>query len=195
LSDTVALDSALPLPSADDSESEAGPALVPTNTVPLSETALLVENPAVVLPSPAPTDAPTSAFQVKIPNRYVNIVLLGSDKRPSSQAWRTDSMIVVSVDVENNVVRVLSIPRDLWVYIPRHGFNRVNTAELWGELAKKGSGTERVKQTIYHNLGIPIHYYVRVDFQGFIKIIDTAGGVMLTDRPLPDIGPSAEPHG
>lgn len=97
-------------------------------------------------------------------------------------------MIVVSVDLENNVVRLLSIPRDMWVYIPGHGYNRINTAELWGELAKKGAGTERVKQTIHYNLGIPIHYYVRVDFQGFIKIVDTVGGVDVdVDCPLPDI--------
>lgn len=139
-------------------------------------------------PTRQPTATPKSAFRVNIPNRYLNIILLGSDKRPRSRAWRTDSMIVVSVDMEYNIVRLLSIPRDLWVFIPGHGYNRVNTAELWGELAKKGSGTERVKQTIHHNLGIPIHYYVRVDFQGFMKIIDTVGGVDVdVDCPLPDI--------
>jgi LCP family protein required for cell wall assembly len=101
-------------------------------------------------------------------------------------------MIVVSVDAANNVVRLLSIPRDLWVNIPGHGYNRINTAELWGELAKKGTGTDRVKQTIYQNLGIPIHYYVRVDFQGFMKIIDAVGGVNIdVDCPLPDIKLSA----
>jgi LCP family protein required for cell wall assembly len=101
-------------------------------------------------------------------------------------------MIVVSVDTEENVVRLLSIPRDLWVYIPGHGYNRINTADLWGELAKRGSGPERVKQTIHHNLGIPIHYYVRVDFQGFIKIIDAVGGVNIdVECPLPDINLSA----
>jgi LCP family protein required for cell wall assembly len=120
---------------------------------------------------------------------------LGSDKRPKSGAWRTDSMIIVSVDTQQNVVRLLSIPRDLWVYIPGHGHNRVNTADLWGELSKKGTGPDRVKQTIYHNLGIPIHYYVRVDFQGFMKIINTVGGVDVdVECPLPDINLSAGIH-
>jgi LCP family protein required for cell wall assembly len=97
--------------------------------------------------------------------------------------------------MEDRVVRLLSIPRDLYVYIPRHGHDRINTAELWGELAKKGTGVERVKQTIYHNLGIPIHYYARVDFQGFIKIIDTVGGVDIdVDCPLPDIKLHAGMH-
>jgi LCP family protein required for cell wall assembly len=146
---------------------------------------------------PTPPLAPTTsgALRVNIPNRYLNIVLLGSDKRPNSGAWRTDSMIIVSVDLDNNVVRLLSIPRDLWVEIPGYGSNRINTADLWGELAKKGGGPERVKQTIYRNLGIPIHYYVRVDFQGFIKIIDTVGGVDIdVDCPLPDIKLTAGVH-
>jgi LCP family protein required for cell wall assembly len=146
-------------------------------------------------PTPAPTRTPPTVFQVDIPNRYLNIVLLGSDKRPYSGAWRTDSMIIVSVDIESNVVRLLSIPRDLWVYIPGHGYNRINTADLWGELARKGSGPEWIKRTIHHNLGIPIHYYVRVDFRGFIKIIDTVGGVDIdVDCPLPDINLSAGMH-
>jgi LCP family protein required for cell wall assembly len=97
-------------------------------------------------------------------------------------------MIIASLDVETNVVRLLSIPRDLWVFIPGHGYDRINTAELWGELARKGTGVERVKQTIHHNLGIPIHYYVRVDFEGFIKIVDTLGGLEVDVAcPLPDI--------
>ncbi|MFN2291862.1 MAG: LCP family protein [Anaerolineae bacterium] len=142
-----------------------------------------------------PAVAPTSQAAVRSNRQQMNIVLLGSDKRPTSGAWRTDSMIVVSVDMQNNIVRLLSIPRDLWVYIPGHGYNRINTADLWGELAKKGGGPERVKQTIQHNLGIPIHYYVRVDFHGFMNIIDTVGGIDVdVDCPLPDINLSAGMH-
>jgi len=140
------------------------------------------------VPLPAPTATPTAAFQVSIPADYINIILLGSDKRPTGRAWRTDSMIIVSIDQSNRLVRLLSIPRDLWVYIPDHGYNRINTADLWGELAQKGGGPARVKQTIYQNLGIPIDYYIRVDFQGFIKIMDTVGGVEIdVECPLPDI--------
>ena len=142
-----------------------------------------------------PTLTPMPAIQVSIPDRYTNIVLLGSDRRPGSAAWRTDSIIIVSVDSANKIVRLLSIPRDLWVYIPGHGYNRINTADLWGELAKEGSGPERVKQTIHHNLGIPIHYYVRIDFEGFKKIIDAVGGIDVdVDCALTDIKLSAGMH-
>jgi polyisoprenyl-teichoic acid--peptidoglycan teichoic acid transferase len=141
-----------------------------------------------VTPPGAPTPGPRGAFQVDILNRYLNIVVLGSDKRVRSSTWRTDAIVVVSVDLEDHVVRLLSIPRDLWVYIPGHGYNRINTADLWGTLAKKGDGPEWVKQTIYYNLGIPIHYYFRVGMSGFVDIIDTVGGVEVdVDCPLPDI--------
>ena len=144
---------------------------------------------------PSPTPTPPTAFRIDIPDHYLNILLMGSDRRPNSGHWRTDSLIIVSVDTQSSVVRMLSIPRDLWVYIPGHGYNRVNTADLWGELDRKGSGPERVKRTIHYNLGIPIHYYVRVDFQGFIRIIDTLGGVTIdVDCPLPDINLSAGIH-
>lgn len=153
------------------------------------------QDTATAIPTVPTTPTPESAFRVDIPDRYLNIVLLGSDRRPRGGAWRTDSMIIVSVDKETDVVRLLSIPRDLWVYIPGHGNNRINTADLWGELSRKGSGPERVKRTIHHNLGIPIHYYVRIDFQGFMKIIDTVGGVDIdVDCPLPDINLTAGMH-
>ena len=168
------------------------PALTPTRPPGASATP---SNDTAPLPTPAPSATARSRFKVNIPNRYLNIVLLGSDRRPHAGHWRTDSMIIVSVDTTDNVVRLLSIPRDLWVFIPGHGYNRINTADLWGELAQKGSGPDRVKQTIYQNLGIPIHYYVRVDFGGFIKIIDTVGGVDIdVDCPLPDINLSAGMH-
>jgi LCP family protein required for cell wall assembly len=108
---------------------------------------------------------------------YLHIVLLGSDKREGQVTWRTDTIIVVSIDLQRNVVRLLSIPRDLWVHIPGHGYDRINTADLWGELASPGGGPATVKQTIEENLGIPIDYYVRADFAGFTKIVDAFGGV------------------
>jgi len=163
---------------------------VPTETSPLR---LPTRIPATA--TPLPTFTPLPEFPLNIPGHYLNIVLLGSDRRPRSTAWRTDSMIVVSVDTTNNVIRLLSIPRDLWVYIPGHGYNRINTADLWGEMAQPGTGPDRVKQTIHRNLGIPIHYYVRLDFQGFIKIIDTVGGIDVdVDCPLPDIDLSEGMH-
>ena len=178
-----------------------GSAASPTGPTPLATS--LPQPATTATPSAAaqatatslPTFTPLAEFPLDIPDHYLNIVLLGSDRRPQSGAWRTDSMIVVSVDSTSNVIRLLSIPRDLWVYIPGHGYDRINTADIWGELAQPGSGPDRVKQTIHRNLGIPIHYYVRLDFQGFIKIIDLVGGIDVdVDCPLPDIDLTAGLH-
>jgi LCP family protein required for cell wall assembly len=177
-----------------------GPASQTTNLLSPTRTPQLgaTTTPPAAMPAaatPLPTLTPLAEFPLNIPDHYLNIVLLGSDRRPQSSAWRTDSMIVVSVDATNNVIRLLSIPRDLWVYIPGHGYDRINTADLWGEMAQPGSGPDRVKQTIHRNLGIPVHHYVRLDFQGFIKIIDLVGGIDVdVDCPLPDIDLSAGLH-
>jgi LCP family protein required for cell wall assembly len=131
---------------------------------------------------------PTVDVQSGFPDNFLNIVLLGSDKREESSTWRTDTIIILSVDTESDFIRLLSIPRDLWVNIPGHGDDRINTADLWGELAGEGGGPDLVKQTIAQNLGMPIHYYIRVDFDGFVKIIDAIGGLEIdVECPLPDI--------
>jgi polyisoprenyl-teichoic acid--peptidoglycan teichoic acid transferase len=199
--DTIFIDQRLYVPGPIGTPT-AHPSPAPTLTPPVTPRPAMSATPAggaaangENLPPPVSSPTPTAAFKVNIPDNYINIVLLGSDKRATSGAWRTDSMIVVSVDPGNKVVRLLSIPRDLWVYIPGHGYNRINTADLWGELAQKGTGPARVEQTIYQNLGIPIHYWVRVDFQGFMKIIDTAGGVDIdVECALPDINLSPGMH-
>jgi LCP family protein required for cell wall assembly len=195
--ETIFIGQHLYVPGAGTGAVAQGPLQTPVQsaegTTPVPE---VVRPAAPAVPAtPQGTATPRPALVLQIPDGYINIVLLGSDKRPNSGAWRTDSMIIVSVDPEANLVRLLSIPRDLWVYIPGHGYNRVNTADLWGELDRKGGGPERVKRTIHHNLGIPIHYYVRVDFAGFIKIIDAVGGIDVdVECPLPDIKLSAGMH-
>ena len=109
----------------------------------------------------------------------VNILLLGIDEREDQYGpWRTDTMIVLTIDPENNTAGMLSIPRDLWVTIPDYGEDRINTAHYTGDLKKHpGGGPALAIKTVQYNLGIPIHYYVRVNFGGFVEAIDTIGGV------------------
>jgi LCP family protein required for cell wall assembly len=109
----------------------------------------------------------------------VNILVLGVDQRPNeSGPWRTDTMVVVSIDPESKSAGMLSIPRDLWVEMPGYGMDRINTAYVIGDLNKvPGGGPALAKQTVQYNLGEPIHYYVRVNFAAFQQIIDLIGGV------------------
>ncbi len=109
----------------------------------------------------------------------INVLLLGIDRR-GSKAWgyRTDTIIIVSVDPTNNTAGMLSIPRDLQLPIPGNGEDRVNTANVYGyKYNYPGGGPALLKRTIEANFDIPIDYYVMVDFNGFTEIIDTLGGV------------------
>ncbi len=143
--------------------------------------------PVVVVPGPG-TPTPTPLFAADLPPDVVNVVLLGVDLRKPGQPWRTDTILLVSIDRWNRTVSLLSIPRDLWVYMPGVGYGRINTADFWGQYKKlEGGGPELLKQTIKHNLGIEVHRYARVDFKGFISIIDTLGGIRVdVDCPIRD---------
>jgi LCP family protein required for cell wall assembly len=72
---------------------------------------------------------------------------------------------------------MLSIPRDLWVTIPKYGENRINTAHFFAEANAPGSGPEVAKQTVQQNFGVDVHYYIRIRFDSFLNLLDLIEGV------------------
>jgi LCP family protein required for cell wall assembly len=108
----------------------------------------------------------------------VNILVMGLDAgvngpRNASLAYtsRTDTMMVVSLDPEFKTAGILSIPRDTRVRIPgRSGYDKIAHAHAYG-------GPKLAMETVQSLIGEKVPYYVRVDFQGFVKIIDMIGGV------------------
>jgi LCP family protein required for cell wall assembly len=185
----------LPLPSRT-SEPVAQP---PPTQRPASAGAVLTPTPTpptFLWPSPH-ADGPVAAIAggwgvptpmpvVSLSPQQVNILFMGADYRQGQSHWRTDSLIVVTVDPLKERIRMLSIPRDLWVYIPGYGHERINTVDFLGERMGVNNGhADLLRQVIELNLGIPIHYHVRVNFDGFEKIINTLGGVTVqVDCPL-----------
>jgi LCP family protein required for cell wall assembly len=121
------------------------------------------------IPTPS-TAVPTAVPTFEVPDTTTNILLLGSDTAIGNNDTRTDTMIIVSIDQDGPTASMISLPRDLYVYIPGKIMNRLNTALSLG-------GVDLLKQTILYNFGIPIHYYARVDFQGFETAVDAIGGV------------------
>ena len=109
----------------------------------------------------------------------INILLLGIDQRQGETGpFRTDTMILVSIDPASDTVSMLSIPRDLWVRIPGYGENRINTAHSTGDAENyPGGGVALAKKTVAQNFGVPVHYYVRINFSGFEQLIDAIGGL------------------
>ncbi|TYT21039.1 LytR family transcriptional regulator [Dictyoglomus thermophilum] len=99
----------------------------------------------------------------------INVALLGVDERKTDPG-RSDTIIIISLDVKNKKVNILSIPRDTRVYIQDHGFTKINHAYAYG-------GVPLSLKTLESFLNIPIHYYVKVNFQQFEKFIDAIGGV------------------
>lgn len=131
---------------------------------------------------PMPGRAPQHELPDLVEKRErINVLLLGIDQRENEQGpWRTDTMILVSIDPSTKSTSMLSIPRDLWVTIPGFGENRVNVAHYLGDLrGYPGGGVALAKKTVWHALGVPVHYYVRVNFGGFERIIDAVGGLTI----------------
>jgi LCP family protein required for cell wall assembly len=138
---------------------------------------------AVPLPPVLPTPEPA-------PDEPINILLLGTDTRPDEEATRTDAMILVHINRKVGRISLLSIPRDLWVDIPGFGPARVNAAYQIGEKQLgRGYGGALVKETVGNLIGVPIHHFILVDFEGFKKVIDTIGGVKI-DVPSTIVDPN-----
>lgn len=109
----------------------------------------------------------------------INILLLGTDARPDETAMRTDTMILLTLDQQSGVAGMLSLPRDLWVPIPEFNLNaKINTAYTLGEENHyTGGGAQLAKNTVSSFIGQPVDYYVRVNFRGFVELLDLIGGV------------------
>jgi LCP family protein required for cell wall assembly len=111
-------------------------------------------------------------------NETINFLLIGSDRRPTGTSHRTDTMLIAIVWPREGQVSLISIPRDLWIYIPSVGMQRINTAYQSGESGGyPGGGMGLLKDTILQNLGIRIDHTALVEFDGFSRIVDTLGGI------------------
>lgn len=108
--------------------------------------------------------------------RDVTVYGNGSERAPDGK--RADTIVVARVDPKKASVELLSIPRDLWV---DRGTTegRINAAY--------NDGAQALVDTIESNLGVPIHHYVEVNFNGFKGLVDALAGVPLYfDKPVRD---------
>ncbi|QPQ30512.1 LCP family glycopolymer transferase [Lysinibacillus sp. JNUCC 51] len=101
-----------------------------------------------------------------------SVLMLGVDER-KNDSGRSDTMIVVTVNPEKHTMKMLSIPRDTRTEIIGHNsVDKINHAYAYG-------GVPMAVNTVEHFLDIPIDYYVFVNMEGFLQIIDTIGGVTI----------------
>lgn len=104
--------------------------------------------------------------------------LRGGDPATEACPFCTDTLILLTVDPLTKTAGMLSIPRDMWVNIPGFGYSRINTAWTLGRGSKlPGGGPGLAMKTVSHFIGVPVDYYVQVDFDTFVDVIDLIGGV------------------
>lgn len=102
----------------------------------------------------------------------LTVALLGTDMRKDETAGRSDTLMVAFIDLDNKLVRLLSIPRDTYVYVPGHGNTKINHAFAY-------DGIELTNKTLAQNFNIDVEHYGIINFQGFIDVIDAVGGVTI----------------
>ncbi|HET6822726.1 MAG TPA: LCP family protein [Anaerolineales bacterium] len=154
-----------------------GPAVTPLNTPVIGER----QN----TPDPTATPEPALPEDIKYPTwdggSRINILfvgLRGGDPIQEDCPFCTDTLILLTVDPMTKTAGMLSIPRDMWVNIPGFGYSRINTAWTLGRGSKlPGGGPRLTMKTVSHFIGVPVDYYVQVDFDTFVDVIDLIGGV------------------
>lgn len=124
----------------------------------------------------------------------VTVLLLGIDQRRGEEGpFRTDTLIVLSMDPVRKTAAMLSIPRDLWVSIPGFEPNRINVANSIGDSYDfPGGGPGLAALTVERNLGLRIDHTVRVNFDLFLTVVDAVAPVeicvseIIHDEAYPD---------
>jgi len=152
------------------------------------------ESPLSTLP-PGATAAPAGPSLAPWDGKgRLNVLLIGSDRRPGDGSYNTDTLIVASVDPASGQVAMFSLPRDA-TGIPLTGPARSFFGTTWNRKINalfgqararpdifpggKLSGYQALKDTLGGLYGFPIHYFVEVDFGGFRQVVDALGGVTI----------------
>ena len=100
----------------------------------------------------------------------INILVLGCDEREGDSATRADVIMLATIRPDAKQVSVFSIPRDTRVEIAGHGKDKINHSMAYG-------GIPLIQSSIENLLNVQIDHYVKVNFDGFINVIDALGGV------------------
>lgn len=130
----------------------------------------------------------------------INILLLGIGGEGHSGGQLTDTIMIASLKPLTHEAALLSIPRDLYVEVQgTHIKNKINAIKEIGDKTPDKNGVQLLENTIKDVSGLHIDYYVQLDFNGFIKIVDSMGGIDvnlsndINDPAYPDAGYGYDP--
>jgi len=129
----------------------------------------------------------------------VNIMFLGIDRtwnreRAGRDLFFPDTIMVISLDLENEKINMINVLRDTYVYLPEVNiYDRISNGYVYGHYLEESGvsrhgGIEIMKHSVEHLLGgVPVHYHVAVDLDGAAEIVDALGGVEYElEEPLHD---------
>lgn len=129
------------------------------------------------LRTPAATAIPAPAAPIPLDPQVITILLAGSDRRAAG-AHHTDVLVLLSLHPARRAAALVSIPRDLYVYLPGFGMQRINAAyEIGNRHRYPGGGAGLLLDSVRYNLGVPVAHLALIDMQGFTRILDALGGL------------------
>jgi len=115
-----------------------------------------------------------------VPSGKLNVLLLGTDQRQGDNGFRTDVIVLVSIDADNARVSAVSFPRDMWVKVPALYEMKINSVMQLG-------GFDAMAGLFKADFGVKPDYYVLTNFEGFTKFIDLLRGIdVQVAHPLKD---------
>jgi polyisoprenyl-teichoic acid--peptidoglycan teichoic acid transferase len=144
------------------------PSSTPTPRMPTDQPKTWKDYPGPSVPPDIEVPPPVGLLAQ--PRGQINIMLLGSDQRTYDYGFRTDTILLLTLNPSTGTANLTSFPRDLYVYIPGWTVQRINTAFPHG-------GFSTLAQTMEYNFGVKPDYYVLVNFQSFQQVIDSLGGI------------------
>ncbi|WP_169713587.1 LCP family protein [Paludifilum halophilum] len=112
------------------------------------------------------------------------VLLIGTDvKKASNENWRPDVLMVAAVNPKKKSIKMISIPRDTYTEIANANGakNKINSSAYYGKKAGVGPVTNTV-ETVEELFNIPIDHYAKINFSGFIEIVDALGGVEVNSK-------------
>ncbi|MFN2136948.1 MAG: LCP family protein [Candidatus Promineifilaceae bacterium] len=154
---------------------------VPDGDVEADQTPATGESPAEAQGDEPLPVIETDALKPWSGSERVNILFLGTDQRCDEEGPNhSDTLMIATVDPKSMSAALFSLPRDLWVEIPGFGVDRINQAYYFGQIYEyPGGGPALAQETVEALLGIPIDYYVTVDFKSFEQAVDLIGGIVI----------------
>lgn len=132
-----------------------------------------------VLPAETPTAAgarprPRKPVSTSPAAEALNYVLIGSDQAKGGVS-RSDALLVLHLPADRRSAYLISFPRDLWVPVPGHGRNKINSAYAFG-------GAQLTVRTLEGLLDVRMDHVAQVDFDGFVGLTTALGGVRVYNK-------------